>query len=243
MTVRIAMWSGPRNISTAMMRAFENRDDTVVVDEPFYAYYLQQTGLAHPLAQEVIRSQSTAWKTVAQSMSTGPVAAEIYYQKQMTHHILAEVDLSWTRQLQNCFLIRDPKYVVGSYTQKRGSVTQADIGIKRQYELFENISAITGQDIPVIEAKQFLINPEAGLRRLCDSLSIPFSSKMLSWPQGSRSTDGVWSSHWYGSVENSTRFAPYVEPEISLTVEQQRVADESQEYYQLMLEKCQSQPI
>ena len=128
MTIRIAMWSGPRNISTAMMRAFENRDDTVVVDEPFYAYYLQKTGLPHPMAEDIIRSQSTDWTVVADQMSVAPVDSGVFYQKQMTHHILKEMDMSWTENLQNCFLIRDPKSVVKSYSLKMDSISQDDIG-------------------------------------------------------------------------------------------------------------------
>jgi hypothetical protein len=234
------MWSGPRNISTAMMRAFENREDTVVVDEPFYAYYLQATGLSHPMAQEVIRSQPTAWSVVTEALSVAPVSADVFYQKHMTHHMLREIDLSWTSNLKNCFLIRDPKPVVKSYSLKVNSVTQDDIGIIRQFELYEEISAITGQDMPVIDARQFLKDPQSGLRRLCDQCAIPYSGKMLSWPEGRRETDGVWASHWYGAVENSTGFQPAPDSPITLTPGQQKIADEANEYYQLLLEKCQS---
>jgi len=237
-TVRIAMWSGPRNISTAMMRAFENREDTVVVDEPFYAYYLQATGLSHPMAQEIIRSQPTAWSVVAEALSVAPVSADVFYQKHMTHHMLREIDLSWTSNLKNCFLIRDPKPVVKSYSLKMDSVTQDDIGIIRQFELYEEISAITGQDMPVIDARQFLADPQSGLRRLCDQCAIPDSSKMLNWPEGRRETDGVWASHWYGAVENSTGFQPATDAPITLTAWQQKIADEANEYYQLLLQKC-----
>ena len=238
MTVRIAMWSGPRNISTAMMRAFENRDDTVVVDEPFYAYYLQTTGLAHPMAQEIIRSQPTAWSVVAEALSVAPVSADVFYQKHMTHHMLREIDLSWTGNLKNCFLIRDPKPVVKSYSLKMDSITQDDIGIIRQFELYEEISAITGQDIPVIDARQLLADPRSGLRRLCDQCAIPYSGKMLNWPEGRRESDGVWADHWYGAVEKSTGFQSATDAPITLTAGQQKIADEANEYYQMLLEKC-----
>jgi len=238
MSIRIAMWSGPRNISTAMMRAFENREDTTAVDEPFYACYLHSTGLDHPLGQGVINSQSTDWSVVAKAMSEQSFDEEIFYQKHMTHHMLRKIDLSWTRNLHNCFLIRDPEYVVNSYSKKMHTISQDAIGIKRQFELFTEISGLTDKELPVIDAGQFLQSPEEGLRKLCDKLSIPFSARMLSWPKGRRASDGVWASHWYESVEESTGFQPLTESKFELTPEQQAVADESAPYYQALLEKC-----
>jgi hypothetical protein len=235
MTIRIAMWSGPRNISTAMMRSFENRDDTVVVDEPFYAYYLRTTGLEHPMYRDVIASQPTQWPAVAEACSRDLEGVDIAYQKHMTHHMLKEIKLDWTAKLRNCFLIRDPAYVVNSYARKRDSISQDDIGIRRQFELYGEISAITGQDIPVIDASHFLQDPEAGLRKLCKSLAIPFSDKMLSWPKGRRATDGIWAEHWYGEVEKSTGFQPYKAPDITLTAEQKAIAEEADIYYRLLL--------
>ena len=170
-TLRLAMWSGPRNISTAMMRAWENRQDCIVVDEPFYACYLNETGVTHPMRDEVIKSQSTDWDVVADELSTGDCAAEIFYQKHMTHHMLHRVDLNWTRYLQHCFLVRDPYEVVNSYSQKRDTVTADDIGIIRQLELYERISQITGQHIPVIDAKQVLSDPGAILSGVCSLFS------------------------------------------------------------------------
>lgn len=239
MTIRIAMWSGPRNISTAMMRAFENRADTQVVDEPFYAYYLHETGIEHPMASEIINSQSIDGVAIASALSSQTVNTEVYYQKHMTHHMLRGIDMSWTGELQNCFLIRDPRYVVNSYAKKRDTITQDDIGIRRQYELFLEITEITSREIPVVDARRFLMDPETSLRRLCTGFNIEFSSKMLSWPEGRRDSDGVWASHWYEAVEHSTGFQAFEEPVIHLTAQQQRVADEADEYYQLLLEKCQ----
>ena len=220
------------------MRAFENRDDTVVVDEPFYAYYLQKTGLPHPMAEDIIRSQSTDWTVVADQMSVAPVDSGVFYQKQMTHHILKEMDMSWTENLQNCFLIRDPKSVVKSYSLKMDSISQDDIGIIRQYELYEEIALITGRDIPVIDATRFLADPREGLVQLCDRLGIPFSDKMLSWSKGRRKSDGVWASHWYGAVEQSTGFQSAASATVALTGLQQKIADEADQYYQFMLAKC-----
>lgn len=239
MTIRIAMWSGPRNISTAMMRAFENRTDTQVVDEPFYAYYLHETGIEHPMASEIINSQSIDGVAIASALSSQAVSAEVYYQKHMTHHMLRGIDMSWTAELQNCFLIRDPRYVVNSYAKKRDTITQDDIGIRRQYELFLEITEITDREIPVVDARRFLMDPETSLRQLCAGFGVEFSSKMLSWPEGRRDSDGVWASHWYEAVEHSSGFQPFKDPVIHLTAQQQRVAEEADEYYQLLLEKCQ----
>lgn len=231
------MWSGPRNISTAMMRAFENRNDTAVIDEPFYACYLERTGANHPMRAEVIASQPTDWRTVAQTLSGDLEGVEIIYQKHMTHHMLKEIDLGWTSTLRNCFLIRDPGYVVNSYSRKRDTITQDDIGIRRQLELYEEISAITGQDIPVIDATRFLADPETALRQLCSRLAIPFSEKMLRWPRGPRASDGVWAAHWYEAVERSSGFQPVTTRNITLTEAQQAIADEARDYYQVLLEK------
>lgn len=237
MTIRIGMWSGPRNISTAMMRSFENRDDTRVVDEPFYAYYLNTTGSDHPMKREVVASQPTDWRTVAAALSRDLDGVEISYQKHMTHHMLREIDLGWTSTLRNCFLIRDPEYVVNSYVRKRDTVTQDDIGILRQFELYTEISAITGQDIPVVDAARFLQNPQAGLQGLCERLSIPYTDNMLSWPRGRRASDGVWAEHWYEVVEQSTGFQASSAPDITLSEPLQAIADEANHYYQLLLEK------
>lgn len=242
MSIGIAMWSGPRNISTAMMRSFENRPDTAVVDEPFYACYLHATGMDHPMREEVIVSQSTDWGEVAEGLSVDRAREAFVYQKHMTHHMLAQIDLDWTATVRNCFLIRDPAAVVSSYVRKRDSVTGQDIGIKRQYQLYQDISSISGQNIPVIDATAFLKNPERGLRKLCELLGVPFSESMLSWPPGRRSSDGVWAPHWYQAVEQSTGFQAFISPSaatrVSLSSEQRAVVDEADEYYRRLLAKA-----
>ena len=231
------MWSGPRNISTAMMRSFENRDDTQVIDEPFYAWYLHTTGIEHPMNREVIASQPTDWRTVANTLSAERKDIAVVYQKHMTHHMLPEIDLDWTSGLRNCFLIRDPVYVVNSYAKKRDTLTQDDIGIRRQFELYNEIADITEQQIPVVDAAQFLRNPERHLRALCTHFGIGYSEKMLHWPKGRRDSDGVWAAHWYEVVELSTGFQPFTAPEVNLSPLQQKIADEPGEYYQLLLSK------
>ena len=235
MTTRIAMWSGPRNISTAMMRSWENRQDTKVVDEPFYAYYLQESGIKHPMVDEVISSQSTDWQDVVDALTTQVVVENIFYQKHMTHHILAGCDLSWTEGVKNCFLIRDPLYVVNSYAKKRDDITVEDIGIKRQYELYEEISKLSGQKIPVLDSKATLLEPKKTLQQLCLEFEIPFLDSMMSWPEGKRDSDGVWGEHWYQAVEGSTGWQKFQKQEIILGRELQRVVDESLEYYKALL--------
>ena len=237
MTLRIAMWSGPRNISTAMMRSFENRPDTVVVDEPFYACYLQQTGLEHPMREEVIASQSSVWREVVTDLCDKKCEADIFYQKHMTHHMLDDIQLDWTRDLKHCFLVRDPELVVNSYIKKMESVTAEDIGMQRQERLYSEISAISGQEIPVIDATRFLENPKAHLEILCAQLGIDFFNDMLQWPAGRRESDGVWASHWYQNVEKSTGFATVSSERVALNPEQMQVVEESRPYYRTLMER------
>lgn len=209
MTLRIAMWSGPRNISTAMMRAWENRPDTVVVDEPFYACYLAASGADHPGRDEVLASQPTDWRTVAASLTGGvPERAAIHYQKHMTHHMLPEFGREWLERVSNCFLIRAPAEVVASYAETRNAPVLTDLGFVQQLELFDRVADRLGRAPPVIDATDVLRNPAGMLAALCAALGIEFDARMLSWPPGRRSTDGVWARHWYAAVERSTGFSP-----------------------------------
>lgn len=232
---RVAMWSGPRNISTAMMRAWENRGDTVVWDEPLYAHYLHHTGLDHPMRQEVISHGETDWRRVVERM-IGPVPNDkpVFFLKHMSHHLLDHIDRSWLGKVCNCFLIRDPREVVASYAQKRQDVTLADIGIVQQCKIFDDVCATTGAAPPVIDASEVLLAPERTLSQLCARLGIPFSDRMLAWPAGARPSDGVWGRHWYNSVETSTGFAPYQEREIRLPPRLAQIAKESLPHYERM---------
>jgi hypothetical protein len=207
--VRIAMWSGPRNISTAMMRSFENRPDTAVIDEPFYAAYLAATGIDHPLREESLASQPTDWCEVVKTV-LGPVphGRAIFYQKHMTHHMLPEFGRDWIAQVRNAFLIRAPEDVLASYVEKRSDVALEDIGFVQQREIFEREADRLGRAPPVIDAADVLRNPHATLSALCRALDIPFTEQMLSWPPGRRTTDGAWAPAWYDAVERSTGFAP-----------------------------------
>jgi len=203
-TTRVAMWSGPRNISTAMMRSFGSRADTVVVDEPFYAHYLAVTGLDHPGRDAVLASQPTRWQDVAAAL-TGPLPAgvAVFYQKHMANHLLPGMGRSWLAGLAHAYLIRDPAHVVASYARVRDEPTLADLGYPQQVEIFRAYGG------PVVDAADVLRHPAGTLRRLCAALGIPFDEAMLHWPAGPRDTDGVWAPHWYAAVQASTGFAPY----------------------------------
>jgi hypothetical protein len=206
---RVATWSGPRNISTAMMRAFENRPDTVVADEPLYAAYLARTGLEHPAREKVMASQPTDLKeAVAQLFLPLPVGRRVHYAKHMAHHVSRGLDLGWTLGLRNVLLIRDPVEVVASYVQAREKCEPEDIGLPQQGWLLEYWDG-HGLEVPILDARDFLLDPEAHLRWLCDWLGIPFTARMLSWPPGPRPSDGVWAPHWYAAVWTSTGFAPW----------------------------------
>jgi hypothetical protein len=208
--LRLAMWSGPRNISTAMMRSWGNRPDTFVVDEPLYAYYLKQTKLPHPIADEIIRTYETDWrKVVAWLTGDVPEGKAVFYQKQMTHHLLPEIDRAWLQQVTNCFLIRHPQEVITSYIAKNDIPTLEDLGFVQQVEIFDYVREKTGRVPPVLDAKDVQNDPRRLLGRLCDAVEIDFSEAMLSWPPGLRTTDGIWAQHWYKEVEHSTSFRPY----------------------------------
>ena len=235
MSVRIAMWSGPRNISTAMMRAFENRADTAVVDEPFYASYLLQTGADHPMREQVLASQPTDWRAVVSALrGPTPDGAAVWYQKHMTHHMLADFGLNWTADCRNAFLIRAPEAVLASYTLKREHVTLADIGVERQRELFERECDRLGAAPPVIDSADVLADPRATLSKLCAMIGIDFSERMLSWPAGKRDSDGVWAPVWYDAVERSTGFgSPRAAVEIKEFSDQlRRIADAARPHYE-----------
>jgi hypothetical protein len=231
--LRIAMWSGPRNISTALMRSFGSRSDTVVVDEPFYAVYLARTGLDHPMREAVLRSQPQDWRTVvSQLFSPLPEGRSVHYQKHMTHHMLPELGREWLQRCCNAFLIRDPAAVLASYVQKRAAVSLHEIGLPQQYELFEQVSAALGRPAPVIDSDDVLADPAGVLAPLCEALGIAFQPAMLQWQPGRRDTDGVWAPAWYDAVEKSSGFGPASQravPELNANL--RHLADEARRYY------------
>ena len=193
-----------------MMRAWGNRPDTIVVDEPFYAYYLNATGRKHPGANEIIGAGETDWRKVIRQLTGSiPNGKRIFFQKQMTHHLLPEVDREWLADITNCFLIRDPREVITSYIRKREDPALEDLGFVQQYEIFDWVRARTDVLPPVIDARDILKNPQRTLGLLCNAVGVDFSESMLSWPPGLRETDGIWAKHWYGEVAKTTSFAPY----------------------------------
>ena len=230
---RIAMWSGPRNISTAMMRAWENRPDTVVHDEPFYAHYLAETGINHPGREEIIAADETDWQRVVARMTSAPLPAgkTIYYQKQMTHHMLDHIDLAWLGDVTNCFLLRTHGEVINSYIKVRPDVTLFDIGFAQQRRIFRRVQEATGQTPPVIDSRDVLENPRRTLTLLCDALGVPFDERMLAWPAGPRPSDGVWAKYWYSAVEASTGFEPYRPKNPALPKHLADVLAEAEEMY------------
>ena len=231
--VRIAMWSGPRNISTAMMRSFGNRDDTAVVDEPFYAAYLAETGIDHPLREESLASQPTDWKAVVEAvLGPAPDGKPVFYQKHMTHHMLPDFGLDWSAACINAFLIRDPAQVLASYVQKRAEVTLEDIGVVRQRELFEREADRLGRAPVVVDGADVLADPRGTLTALCGALAISFSERMLRWPAGKRASDGIWAPAWYDAVERSTGFAPRPHDRPPLRDELKRMAVTVRPHYE-----------
>jgi hypothetical protein len=227
------MWSGPRNISTAMMRAWENRGDCAVSDEPLYTAYLAATGLDHPGREEVIGAGETDARRVVQAL-LGPVpdSKPLWYQKHMSHHLLPEMARGWVHDLTNVFLIRDPSEVVASYIKSRATVTPADIGLPQQGVLFDELAERSGAAPLVIDAADFLQAPETQLRALCGLLGVDFSERMLHWPAGPRDSDGIWAPYWYEQVWKSTGFEPWRAREPQLDGEAARVADACRPVYE-----------
>jgi hypothetical protein len=234
--LRIAMWSGPRNISTAMMRAWEHRGDCAVSDEPLYAAYLAATGLDHPGRDEVIAAGDTDPARVAQTLSQGPAPdpQPLWYQKHMTHHLLPGMDTGWVHRLLNVFLIRDPAQVVESYLKSRATVVPDDIGLLQQARLFDAVAQRLGSAPPVIDADDFLRAPGPHLQALCGLLGIAYTDRMLHWPAGRRASDGVWAPYWYDAVWASTGFEPWRPRHPQLSGQAQAVAEACRPSYTLL---------
>ena len=236
MTRRIAMWSGPRNISTAMMRSFSSRPDCFVSDEPFYGAFLKETGADHPLRDEVIASMDTDWQRIAESMAGDPPdGSPVWYQKQMAHHMVGPVAPDDIRNVTHAFLIRDPRRMVASYARKRETVSAEDLGIRRLKDFFEREADRLGRAPPVVDAADVLADPKRTLSALCEAVEVPWTEEMLRWRSGRHAEDGIWASHWYGRVEASTGFegeedadVPVLDPHL------QDVAEACHDDYQFM---------
>ncbi|HVP73756.1 MAG TPA: hypothetical protein VMS30_08460 [Phycisphaerales bacterium] len=244
-TKRIAMWSGPRNISTAMMRSWGSRADTVVCDEPLYAHYLLQTGVPHPGAPEVVAHHEADWRKVV-TWLTGPppqpdsasgARPAIWYQKHMAHHLLPEIERDWLHHLTHAFLIRDPREMLTSLMKNVPNPTIRDTGLVQQVEIFEHVERATGRTPPVIDSRDVLQDPRRMLMMLCTALDVPFDKAMLHWAPGPRPTDGIWAKHWYASVERSTTFEPYMPKAEQVPASLQSLLDECQQHYQHLYDR------
>jgi hypothetical protein len=233
MTARIAMWSGPRNISTAMMRSFGSRPDTFVSDEPLYAHYLKVTGVEHPGRVEVLARHETDWRKVV-SHITGPVpeGRAIWYQKHMAHHLLPDMERDWLDGLSHAFLIREPDQMIASLVKTYPGAQLADTGLSQQCEIFDRVSDRLGRAPPVVLASDVLKDPRGILARLCEALDIPFLEQMLSWAPGPRPTDGVWAAHWYAAVEASTGFEPWRPKKVELPKALRPLLDACRPWYE-----------
>ncbi|GAB4386358.1 MAG: branched chain amino acid aminotransferase [Phycisphaerales bacterium] len=208
--VRIGMWSGPRNISTALMRSWESRADCFVSDEPLYAHYLKVTGADHPARDEIIQNHEWDWQLVTRAL-TGPIprGKSVWYQKHMNHHLTPDVGRKWVLELHNVFLIREPAEMITSFIKVIPDPSPTDLGLPQQVELWEWIRRKTGRAPLVIDARDVLENPRGMLTVLCEHVGVPFDEAMLTWKPGPRDTDGVWAPHWYQNVYRSTGFEPY----------------------------------
>jgi hypothetical protein len=223
--VRIAMWSGPRNLSTALMRSFGARADTDVTDEPFYGCYLKATGDPQPMADAVIAAMDCEWGRVAQAMAgAAPGGRPVWYQKHMAHHMVGPVGIEALAAHVHAFLIRDPVRVVASYAAKRVAVRPDHLGLDRQRRMFDDEAARTGRAPPVVDSADILADPAGVLEALCAALGIGWDPAMLRWAPGRRPTDGIWADHWYRAVEASTGFGPPEGPPPALDAEALQVA-------------------
>ncbi|MBL4929077.1 HAD family hydrolase [Tabrizicola sp. KVB23] len=227
------MWSGPRNLSTAMMYSFAGRGDCAVWDEPFYAAYLKATGIAHPMADQVISAGIADPARVANAcLGAIPDGKPLFYQKHMTLHMIAGFDRSFMAGLTNVFLIRHPARVIASYSKKREAPTLADIGFVQQAELFDQVADRLGAAPLVVDSADIRATPRETLGRLCAALGIPFAEGMLRWPAGPKPYDGPWAPHWYNAVHASTGFDEPEGPLPTLPDAYRALSDRALSYYE-----------
>ncbi|MEL7257861.1 MAG: HAD family hydrolase [Pseudomonadota bacterium] len=230
--MRIAMWSGPRNLSTAMMYAFASRPDTSVIDEPFYSAYLKATGLKHPMADEILASQPVDPNTVVDTLlGRIPNGQSVFYQKHMTQHMIDGMPRGWMTSVKNVFLIRHPARVVASFSAKYENPTVDDLGFTQQLELFRQVADL-GERPLVVDSTDIRHDPETMLRLLCNSLGLSWTPAMLSWKSGGHPADGVWAKHWYGGVHASTGFAKAEGALPQLSVDKRALVDQVMPAYE-----------
>lgn len=235
MTIRIAMWSGPRNLSTAMMRSFSSRADTFVSDEPFYGAYLKHTGDPQPMAEAIIEDMECNWEAVAKAQrASAPDGSPVWYQKHMPHHMEGPVSIADLPDTRHAFLIRDPVRVAASYANKRTAIRPDHLGTARQREYFDIEADRLGRAPPVVDSADILGDPEGVLSLLCKALGIDWDPSMLAWERGAHPQDGIWGTHWYDAVNSSTGFGSAPGPLPHLSEEFQRTADACRKDYEYM---------
>ena len=230
-TMKIAMWSGPRNLSTAMMYAFGNRPDFAIWDEPFYAPYLAATGQDHPMRDVILDAHETDPARVA-ARCAGPIpdGKPHFYMKHMPHHMIDGFPLDWAKDCINIPLIRHPARVIASYGAKRDAMTLEDIGFVQQTQIYDQLGGL------IIDSADIRADPAGMLQKLCDSIGLEFNPAMLSWPVGAHNDDGVWASHWYGAVHQSTGFAGAEGP-LPDVGESLEILDAALPHYQALAQK------
>ncbi len=235
---RIACWSGPRNISTAMLRSWGSRSDAYVTDEPLYAHYLLSHGLDHPGREEIMEHHDTnAQRVVDWLVGEVPEGKQLWYQKHMAHHLLDDVPRAWLDQVDHAFLIRDPKDMITSFIQVVPHMTLEETGLPQQVEIFERCKRRTGRTPPVCDARDILDDPRGVLSKLCAALDVEWTNAMLSWAPGPRETDGIWAPHWYGSVNESTAFTPYHAKDIDVPEPMEEVLAGARALYDRLAEQ------
>lgn len=228
--LRICMWSGPRNVSTAVMYSFAQRSDTKVLDEPLYSHYLRTTGANHPGKDEIMSSMENDGQKVVENVILGPCEKPILFMKQMAHH-LVDIDRSFITHTRNILLIRDPVQMLPSLEQRLPSLHLKFTGLSVQAELLDEIMEL-GQEAVVLDSKELLLDPEGVLQQLCDKLNISFDPAMLHWPAGTRAEDGVWAKHWYHNVHRSTGFKPFSEKKEPFPEKLLPLLEECMPYYE-----------
>jgi hypothetical protein len=232
----VACWSGPRNISTALMRSWSSRHDTFVTDEPFYAYYLKETKLKHPMYEEIINHYSSNYNQIVSDLiSKIPEGKKIWYQKHMAHHILDLTNIEWIANCENCILMRHPKEVISSYTKKNELNSVEDLGYSQQYEIMKFLKKLNKPYI-IIDSSELLKNPEKSLSTWCKKMNIKFYKSMLSWEKGNNIYDGIWWKSWYDNVINTTGFQKFEKKDITIENKYDSIYNESMKYYNYLKE-------
>jgi len=227
----VACWSGPRNISTALMRSWSSRKDTYVTDEPFYAYYLKETQINHPMHEKIINHYFSDYdKIVNQLLSKVPNQKIIWYQKHMAHHLIDLNKIDWIKECENCILLRHPKEVISSYTAKNKLNSISELGYPQQFEIVKFLKE-SNQRFKIIDSADLLKNPKKVLFDWCESINIKFDESMLEWEKGSHPNDGIWGQHWYSNVIETTGFKKYQKKDISIENKYDSIYNDSMEYY------------